>query len=91
MTHNMVFRSGKSYETQLVYTLNDLAYHLEQGLVTGIIILDFAKAFDTVSHRKLLMKLKNYGIGTQLIRWLENFFDRQNSNCYGKRCIINPL
>ena len=56
-----------------MYTFNDLAYNLEQGLVTDIIILDFAKAFDTVSHRKLLIKLKSYGIGTQLIRWIENF------------------
>ena len=26
-----------------------------------------------MSHRKLLIKLKNYGIGTQLIRWIKNF------------------
>ena len=56
-----------------MYTFNGLAYTLEQGLITDIIILDFAKAFDTVSHRKLLIKLKNYGIGTQLIRGIENF------------------
>ena len=55
-----------------MYTFNDLAYNQEQGLVTDIIILDFAKAFDTVSHRKLLIKSKSHGIGTQLIRWIEN-------------------
>ena len=53
---------------QLVYTFNDLAYNQEQGLVTDIIILDFAKAFDTVSYRNFLIKLKSYGISTQLIR-----------------------
>ena len=33
-----------------MYTFNDLAYNQEQGLVTDIIILDFAKAFDTVEE-----------------------------------------
>ena len=51
-----------------MHTFNELAYDLEQGFVTNIIILDFAKAFDKVSRRKLLIKLKNYGIGTQLFR-----------------------
>ena len=51
-----------------MYTFNDLAYNQEQGLVTDIIILDFAKAFDTVSYRNFLIKLKSYGIGTKLIR-----------------------
>ena len=37
------FRSGRPCETQLVYTFNDLAYNLEQGLVTDIIILDFCQ------------------------------------------------
>ena len=54
-----------------MYTFNSLAYTSEQGLVADIII--FAKAYDTVSNRKLLIKLKNYGIGKQLIRGMENF------------------
>ena len=41
-----------------MYTFNDLAYNQEQGLVTDIIILDFAKAFDTVSYRNFFNKIK---------------------------------
>ena len=32
-------------------------------------ILDFTKAFDTVPHQRLLMKLKHYGIDSNLHRW----------------------
>ncbi len=37
------------------------------------IYLDFAKAFDTVSHKKLLHKLKAYGVGGKLWEWIEAF------------------
>ena len=36
-------------------------------------ILDFSKAFDTVPHRKLLYKLRQYGITGPTDSWLQNF------------------
>ena len=36
-------------------------------------VLDFAKAFNTVPHRSLLRKLEHYGLDTQLIGWINSF------------------
>ena len=36
--------------------------------------LDFAKAFDKVSHAYLLCKLECYGIKGQILNWLRDFF-----------------
>ena len=44
-------------------------FHLEVVLT----LLDFAKAFDKVSHAKLIQKLKAYGIDDILVRWIESF------------------
>ena len=38
-----------------------------------MVLLDFAKAFDKVSHAKLVQKLKAYGIDAILVRWIESF------------------
>jgi len=38
------------------------------------IFLDFAKAFDKVSHPHLLLKLQHYGIKGQLLEWISDFF-----------------
>ena len=38
-----------------------------------VIMLDFAKAFDTVPHRRLLAKLKAYGINGLVYKWIEAF------------------
>ena len=40
--------------------------------------LDYAKAFDKVFHRLLLLKLQGYGIDGKLFKWLEAYLrDRQ--------------
>ena len=38
-----------------------------------IILLDFAKAFDKVSHRRLLLKAKHYGVRGRTLQWVEDF------------------
>ena len=42
--------------------------------INDIVYLDFKKAFDSVPHTRLLIKLQAYGIGGQLYNWLCNYF-----------------
>ena len=40
--------------------------------------MDLAKAFDKVSHQRLLSKVSSYGIKGNLLNWIESFLtDRQ--------------
>jgi len=50
-----------------------LAYRLELGFQTAVVYIDFAKAFDTVSHKRLFVELHAYGT---FLSWLLNFSDR---------------
>ena len=43
-----------------------------------IIMLDYAKAFDTINHSILLHKLKNFGIGGKVGKWISNFLLNRN-------------
>ena len=38
-----------------------------------VVYLDFAKAFDTVAHKRLLLKLQAYGVSGKLHNWLRAF------------------
>ena len=38
-----------------------------------VVKLDFQKAFDKVSHQRLLLKLKAHGIGNYIISWIEKW------------------
>ena len=48
---NHGFRSGYSFETQLLTTINDFLQEHDKGHQLDVAILDFSKAFDTVPHR----------------------------------------
>lgn len=67
------FRSKRSCEAQLVMTTDDIAKHLDNKHKVDMAILDFSKAFDKVSHRRLSHKLDFYGIRGNTRRWIDNF------------------
>ena len=74
------FRMGRSCETQLLESVEELTTNLEGGRQTGIIFLDFAKAFDRVNHSLLVHKLQCYGIRGSTITWIANFLsDRRQA------------
>ena len=54
------FRKKRSFEAQLLITTHDLAVIMNNHSQADTAVLDFAKAFDNVPHRRLLVKLKHY-------------------------------
>ena len=67
------FREKRSCETQLVMLVEDLARNASNGRQTDLILLDFSKAFDKVNHSKLIWKLHNYGIRSDVLSWIRAF------------------
>jgi len=47
--------------------------NLQSRRQTNVVYFDFKKAFDSVSHPKLLKKLKAYGIADNLFEWISDF------------------
>ena len=78
------FIPGRSCVTQLLCVLDDWTRAMFEGHNTDVIYFDFSKAFDTVPHKRLIHKLKAYGINGKLLVWLQDFLsDRQ------QRVIVN--
>ena len=62
--------------TNLLESLNDWTLNVELGYQTVIVYVDFAKAYDIVSHNKLISKLHLCGIRGSLLLWIKSFFLR---------------
>ena len=67
------FRSQRSCETQLLEFQDDIFRNMVSGKQTDVCIMDFSKAFDKVSHRRLVEKLHHYGIRGKTNSWIANF------------------
>ena len=50
-----------------------LGLNLSNRFSTYCVFLDFAKAFDSVLHQRLLLKLKAYGINDSMLKWFSSF------------------
>ena len=71
--HQFGFMSGKSVELQLLACLNKWTSAINDNKYIDIVYFDFKKAFDKVSHIKLLIKLKDIGIAGNILKWIEVF------------------
>ena len=67
------FVPRKSCTTNLLESGDLLTKALAQRGWMDVLFLDFAKAFDTVPHRRLLAKLEAYGIGGKALSWIRLF------------------
>ena len=78
------FRAGRSCATQLLFAMDNWTDALQQGIPIDVIYLDFSKAFDSVPHQRLLVKLKAYGVQGKLLNWIEAFLTHRQ-----QRVVIN--
>ena len=67
------FRQNRSFDAQLIITVNDFADSLNKGGQCDVLALDFSKTFDKVSHTRLYQKLSHYGIHGSILSWLKAF------------------
>ena len=71
--HQHGFVPGRSCSTQLLEVLDKWTDILDRGGDIDVVYLDLAKAFDSVPHNRLLLKLESYGVKGTLLDWMKNF------------------
>ena len=68
--HQHGFLSKHSTCSQLIECTNDWTVALKCRNAVDVAYIDFSKAFDSVCHNKLYVKLQSYGIDGKLLRWI---------------------
>ena len=61
------FIRGRSTVAELLTFLHDIEATLDKGLEIDVVSLDFSKAFDSLVHGKLVLKLKQHGVHGNLL------------------------
>ena len=75
----------------VINIIESLARSLDQNAEVDMAILDFSKAFDTVPHQRLLMKLKFYGINGNTLNWIGKWLTSQTVIVDGEESTPVPV
>ena len=67
------FTPGKSTVTALISTFYDILQNMDKGLEVSLVFFDIRKAFDSVPHLPLLLKLRNLGLNEHILQWITSY------------------
>ena len=72
------FRRKRSTKLAATLFIDDIRRSVDSKNLAGCVFIDFSKAFDTLSHSKLLTKLTAYGTTDNELEWFTSYlFHRQ--------------
>lgn len=67
------FRESFSTDSCLLHLTDIIRMEMDKGNLTGMILLDLQKAFDTVNHTILIKKLKALGLNISALNWFTSY------------------
>ena len=71
------YRKRHSTVTCLMEVINYVYNLLEKKLYTAIASLDLSKAFDSISHKRILEKLTNLGVKTEAVLYIKSYLSNR--------------
>ena len=74
------FQKGKSTLTALLSATHDWLTQLDQNKEICCVFFDLQKAFDTVSHRRLMEKLKQLHLHPLIVKWLRSYLTKRQQS-----------
>ena len=87
------FRENPSTELAITYVVNKLLTAIEDKCISIGIFLDLSKAFDTVNHNLLLLKLEHYRIRGIALDWFKIYLSDRNQfvSFNGNKSELRPI
>ena len=71
------FRKNHSTDTCLSFLNDKILKGFDDGLLTGMILIDLQKAFDTINHDILLKKLSIIGFSDHTVKWFQSYLSNR--------------
>lgn len=85
------FRKGHSTETALLKVHDDIARTIDKKGIAVLLLIDFAKAFDRVSHVKLLKKLSyKFGFSRSVASLIKSYLCDRTQAVYFNGVLSTP-
>ncbi|MCG8112744.1 MAG: reverse transcriptase domain-containing protein [Candidatus Thiodiazotropha taylori] len=84
------FRTKHSTESAMVRMIDAWLKAINDGKITGCVLVDFRKAFDLVDHKILLNKLECYKCKNICLSWFESYLTNRTQRVYLNNNLSDP-
>ena len=71
--HQFGFQKKKSTELAAIALLDQVRLAVDNGNLVGACFIDLKKAFNTISHNKLISKLERYSVRDKELDWFKSY------------------
>ena len=88
--HQFGFRPNRSTELAVTFFPDLIRKEADGGKATGAVFIDLSKAFDTISHSVLLVKMSRYGIQENELNWFTDYLFLQKQIVQFKGVLSEP-
>ena len=89
-TYQSGFRKNHSTDSCLTFLHDNILKGFDKGLMTGMILVDLQKAFDTIDHDILLKKLSAIGFSNYTICWFQSYLSNRLFRVNLENCYSDP-
>ena len=77
-TYQFGFRKKHSTDFYIYYLNDKILKGFDMGIMTGMILIDLQKAFDTIDHDVLLQKLYAIGFSKRTVNWFKSYLSNRS-------------
>ena len=70
-------RRFHSTETSLIETTDSILNAIDKKELTAVVLLDMSKAFDSIDHEILLLKLQDVGLSPATVNWFSSYLSER--------------
>ena len=82
--HQSRNHKNRSTETLNLLVTDHIFGTIDQQQLTAMVLIDLSKAFNSICHSTLLLKLRSLGTSRQALKWFESYLtDRKQSTRLG--------
>ena len=85
------FQKNHSTDFCLSYLTDKISKVFDSGLLTGVILIDLQKAFDTIDHNILLLRMPSLGVSREVIDWYKSYLSSRKFHVKMLRANSLPL
>ena len=78
------FRERRGCILQLLTVFDTWSKYIDSDIPVDTVFFDFRKVFDSVPHKRLLLKLERLGVSRNVLKWISSFLSNRQ-----QRVVIN--